>query len=70
MFCVLEMVSYVILKRQIYYIYSSFLHLYTIFIMAPKTIKSRLDRLLLLSFVSLRLSKQLLRCHFQWEQQM
>ena len=42
---------------------------YTVFIMAPKTTKSRLDRLLLLSFASLRLSKQLLGCHFQREQQ-
>ena len=33
---------------------------YTVFIMTPKTTKSRLDRLLLLSFASLRLSKQLL----------
>ena len=33
-------------------------HLYTVFVMAPKTTKSRLDRLLPLSFASLRLSKQ------------
>ena len=34
--------------------------IYTVFIMAPKTTKSRLDWLLFLSFASLCLSKQLL----------